>query len=111
MRKIMMALGLIAGFALASTAPAAANVAGKLAVKPAASVDSPVEQVHRRWRRHRGFYIGFGYPAYYGYYGYPYYGRYYRPRYRYYGHRRYHRPYRYSKRYNHRRYHKGRRWH
>jgi hypothetical protein len=68
MRKLFIALGMMAGFALAGTAPASAATVGTLAAKPAASVEKPVEQVHRRWRRHRHWgYRRWHRPRWYGY--------------------------------------------
>ncbi|MFN0218188.1 MAG: hypothetical protein ACKVP4_05140 [Hyphomicrobium sp.] len=100
MRKLLMALAMVGGVALAGAGPASANAAAGLAVKPNAGVTVPsqVDQVrsyrrHRGWRRGRGLSLGFGYPGIYGFYGYPNYGyrrHYYRPYY-YSGYRPYYR--------------------
>lgn len=98
MRKLLLALAMLGGVAVASAVPASANVAAGLAPKPAATATvDVVEKVSRR--RHRGgIYFGFGRPYYgsgYGYgYGRPYYRRHYgyyggyRPYRRHYGYRR-----------------------
>ncbi len=105
MRKLIMSLFVLAGVCLGGALPASATAATGLAVKPAVTADSAVDQVtYRRHRRHGGLFIGFGYPAYYGGYGYSrsrYYDDYsYRP-YRYYNRRHHNRHYyrHYNRRY------------
>lgn len=99
MRKLLMMLAMLGGVALAGAAPASANAAGGLAVKPNTGIAAPSMVEEARWKRRgwghrrgwggrrggrrgwrRGLHFGFG-PGIYGYYGYPRYGynrRYYR---------------------------------
>ena len=71
MRKLIMSLFVLAGVCLGGALPASATAATGLAVKPAVSSQTAVDQVgYRHHGRHGGLFIGFGYPQYYGGYGY-----------------------------------------
>ena len=76
-KRYLGAVAIAAGIALAGlSVPASAAPVGAAAGVTKADTASQVEQVGRRWHRHR-YYGGYGYRR-YGYYGYrrPYYGYY-----------------------------------